>query len=83
MQECNLITSLGVINFKIIKDRFIWLLILKLIKICIRNNRHYKKKEKKDRCDMSQTKTVVADNTRASDNRAENEFHDSQNSLFY
>jgi hypothetical protein len=77
MQECNLITSLGVINFRIIKDRFIWLLILKLIKIYIRNNRHYKKeKEKKDRCDMSQTKTVVADNTTPADNRAENEFHD-------
>jgi hypothetical protein len=35
------------------------------------------KKKKKDRCDMSQTKTVVADNTTPADNRAENEFHDS------
>jgi hypothetical protein len=31
----------------------------------------------KKRCDMSYTKTVVADNTTAADNRAENEFQDS------
>jgi len=68
MQECNLITSLDVINFRIIKDKFIWLLI---------EQPSLSKKKKKDRCDMSQTKTVVADNTTPADNRAENEFHDS------
>jgi hypothetical protein len=79
MQECNLITSLGVINFRITKDRFIWLLILELIKICNKEQPSLskKKKKKKNRCDMSQTKTVVADNTTPADNRAENEFHDS------
>jgi hypothetical protein len=49
MQECNLITSLDVINFRIIKDKFIWLLILELIKICNKEQPSLSKKKEKKR----------------------------------